>query len=300
MLNDLVAIGVVGYRIGKAKKAERLAAILRDRKSIRIQRILRGCLARRAFIRLLEDTRQHNRQQKGALKFQRLYRGHKGREAWEIERELMKFEIAAKPLFILVKQYTEELSRLASKISDLSSMMEQLKSEISESEIELFTVQRTTAHYSDSSRLNKTPQRFVTKYLRVRLKDYIVQHSELYTRKSNEFSKLQLKVNETNRLLRVTQRELVPLTAGCIINVKKNRGIRLRALVRRRDDSCIRIQSLWRGYVIRKGFKDPARDYWISCTDEQQSEQVYYYNTWTGETAWKMPFIFKFGISRSG
>jgi hypothetical protein len=39
---------------------------------------------------------------------------------------------------------------------------------------------------------------------------------------------------------------------------------------------------------------NPVRDYWIECVDEEQSSQPYYYNTASGETAWKMPLAYKY------
>jgi hypothetical protein len=134
----------------------------------------------------------------------------------------------------------------------------------------------------------------VTKFLRVRLKDYITQTTDVYNKKREVLVKLQTRSNEVARLTRKTKRELIPLTTGLITKVKAGRGKRLRAKIRKRDKSVKAIQSTYRGYVVRRGYRDPARDYWILCTDEEQSEQVYYYNTWTHATSWKPPFLFKY------
>lgn len=289
--------GFRGYLRGKAMREEKRLRQLKTRASKHIQRIVRGHQARMTAQWLMESEQLNRRKARGALLFQRLYRGHKGREAAEVERELIKFEESAKPLYILLQQYNEGLDHIAKQISILTEELIRLKEEITESELELAAVIQNKEKYTDSHRLNKTPQRFVTKYLRVRLRDYIVQNTELFDKKNAGLAQLQARMNELSRQKRKVNRELVPLTTGCITKVKLERGKRLRAQVRRRESSAVLIQKIWRGYLPRKGYRDPARDYWIPCTDEDQSEHPYYYNTWTQETSWLPPYIFRY-ISR--
>lgn len=286
--------GFKGYLKAKAVKEVRRLDQLKSRASKNIQKLIRGHLARMTARWLLEKARLNNRMSRGALLFQRLYRGHKGRESCEIERELIKFEEAAKPLYIMLQKNREETGQLSREIAILAEEISRIKEEITESELELASAMQNKEKYIDSFRLNKTPQRFVTKYLRVRLKDYIIQNTELLHRKNGKLNGLQSSFNELSRMTRKINRELVPLTTGCITKVKIERGKRLRALVRRKNLSAVLIQKKWRGHIIRKGYTDAARDYWIPCTDEDQSEHTYYYNTWTQETSWFPPFIFRY------
>jgi hypothetical protein len=60
-------------------------------------------------------------------------------------------------------------------------------------------------------------------------------------------------------------------------------------------------QKHWRGAIIRMAYRDPDRDYWIECMDEEQGDDKYYFNTWTSVTSWKAPFVYKvFGMGRAG
>lgn len=96
------------------------------------------------------------------------------------------------------------------------------------------------------------------------------------------------------RHVRAARRELFPLTAGMVSEVKRNRGKRLREQVRLQRRSCAKIQSLWRRALVRVAYCDPLRDYWIECFDEDQGPEVYYYNTWSQETSWKVPNAVKY------
>jgi hypothetical protein len=68
----------------------------------------------------------------------------------------------------------------------------------------------------------------------------------------------------------------------------------LRTKVRLLANSATKIQQLWRKTIARSAFLDPARDYWIECYDEEQSDQVFYFNTWTQETSWTKPLAYKY------
>ena len=110
-------------------------------------------------------------------------------------------------------------------------------------------------------------------------------------------SELQTKKVELRNLEREVQscrRELIPLTTGKITQIKRDRAVRLRDKVRHRKRCAIKIQALWRRACVRLSLRDPARDYWIECFDEEQGEKKFYYNTWTLETVWKMPPAFRY------
>ena len=96
------------------------------------------------------------------------------------------------------------------------------------------------------------------------------------------------------RHVRAARRELFPLTAGLVSEIKRNRGKRLRDKVRLQRASSAKIQGLWRRALVRVAYTDPLRDYWIECFDEDQGPDVYYYNTWSQETSWKVPSAVKY------
>jgi hypothetical protein len=112
------------------------------------------------------------------------------------------------------------------------------------------------------------------------------RQSELLVAKTN--------LRALERLVRAARRELFPLTAGMVSEIKKGRGKRLRAKVRLQRKSGGVIQSLWRRALVRVAYTDPLRDYWIECFDEDQGPEVYYYNTWSQETSWKVPNAVKY------
>ena len=102
------------------------------------------------------------------------------------------------------------------------------------------------------------------------------------------------------REIRGARRELLPLTAGAVREIKENRAKRLRALVRAQRAACIKMQALWRRALVRVAYKDPLRDYWIECLDVEQGPDPYYYNTWSQETSWKVPIAVKYFHRKRG
>lgn len=116
----------------------------------------------------------------------------------------------------------------------------------------------------------------------------------LLVTRQKEFITARTKTRDVERRIRSLRREIVPLTTGLVIFIKKDRGRRLRALVRLRKSSAIKIQSLWRRAIIRSLYVQPERDYWIECFDIEQGPDAYYFNTYTQVTAWKEPLSFRF------
>lgn len=96
-------------------------------------------------------------------------------------------------------------------------------------------------------------------------------------------------LRDVDRRIRATKRELVPLTTGLVVSVKRDRAQRLRNLVRSQRKASTIIQALWRRALVRVVYTDPLRDYWVECFDEEQGPEPYYYNTWSQETSWKEP-----------
>jgi hypothetical protein len=286
-----------GYR-GRILAAVAAALkILRTKQNIcavELQRFIRGCLGRMYYKHHKAVTERFNRERAAVLNIQRVYRGHKGREISEINHEVAKLEEKARPLFDLVLRKEADATKLAKVVRRMESRDKMLQDDIFEIERELENCMVTHQKYTDSARINGTPQRFLTKYLRVRLKDHFEHEKELYlvklsdlTKKRSELRKLQLEVE-------VARRELVPLTAGVVIDVKRARVARLRKMVRAKKTAATKMQALWRRALVKVAYKDSSRDYWIECMDEAQSDKPYYFNTWTNETLWKEPLAHKY------
>jgi hypothetical protein len=141
--------------------------------AVEIQRFLRGCMGRYYF-RLHKDIATFRKRQfNAAIVIQRVYRGHKGREASEIEKELQAMEHKAKPLIKHLQSLEEQANAMRKLISRLESMEKMLHSNLFDIERELGHCNLTTNKYTDSSRINGVPQRFLTKFLKVRLKDHL-------------------------------------------------------------------------------------------------------------------------------
>ena len=153
---------------------------------------------------------------------------------------------------------------------------------------------QTTSKYCDTMRINNTPQRFLTKYLRVRLKDHYEHEKALHLARHKEMTKKKSSIRGFDMEIEAARRELMPLTTGVVIHVKNERTKMLRKRVRGRNASAVKLQALWRRAIVRTAYSDPMRDYWIECYDLEQSDKPYYYNTYSEETVWKVPLAFKY------
>ena len=103
----------------------------------------------------------------------RIFRVHKGREARQIEFELQQLDSQARPLILHLKHQEEAAQKLGKQIHRMEDVEARLSENLFAIERELGQAQYTTSKYSDSSRINNTPQRFLTKFLIVRLKDLL-------------------------------------------------------------------------------------------------------------------------------
>ena len=165
-----------GYR-GRLLYAVAVALrILRTKQqyySIEIQRFLRGCIGRMQYKIFKELETRRKRKIKAVCLIQRIFRGHKGREIREIEYQLQILDVTAKPLILQLKHLEESKLTLSKLIHRLETNEERLKNNLFQIEREYSQCQYTTSKYSDSSRINNTPQRFLTKFLIIRLKDLL-------------------------------------------------------------------------------------------------------------------------------
>lgn len=165
-----------GYRGKLLAAVARAMRILRAKQqhfALEIQRVMRGCMGRVRFAIHKEFETRRRRQIASAIAIQRLYRGHKGREAAEIEHQLQTMETKAKPLILHLRHLEEAAQKLHKHVVRLTDVEKRMSDNLFEIERELGNCMRTTAKYSDSVRVNSTPQRFLTKFLKVRLKDLL-------------------------------------------------------------------------------------------------------------------------------
>jgi len=291
-----------GYRgkiVGIMMKQLKKLRLRKARAAVRIQCLVRGIIARAGVEHYKKNIIRDKIRKKAVILIQKIFRGHKGREARAIEKELRIFEAKAKPLVDLIKRLEDESLTQAKSIARLEHSVQRSEDELFKIERELAMCLATTSKYTDSARINNTPQRFLTKYLRVRLKDHYDHEKALHQARHKEMTKRKSSCRGFDVEIMMARRELLPLTTGVVIHVKKERTKILRGRVRGRQKSATKIQALWRGAYTRVHFKDPMRDYWVECHDLEQSEKPYYYNTWSEATEWKMPMIYKLFGGRS-
>lgn len=164
----------------RTMRAKMIVAILRALRILRakqyhnareIQRVYRGYRVRVKMEEMRAQLMAHLARVLASIKIQKIFRGHKGREIAEVERALKLSEEKAKPLYSLLRDLEEEGIKLTKTSSKLEGMIEHTEKEISEIIRELDHATKTTSKFTDSSRVNGIPQRFLTKYLIVRLND---------------------------------------------------------------------------------------------------------------------------------
>lgn len=290
-------------RIWRGYRGRILAAIAKALRQFRaeqmvaareVQRAYRGYLARRRVLKIRDARRLAIRHRIAAIKIQKLYRGHKGREAAELESQVAKMEGLARPLFDLLKTKEAEAIKLGKLITRLENKDKLMTDDIFEIEREYETALTTTAKYTDSARINGVPQRFLTKYIRVRLKDHLEHEKELHKAKFTDLQRRRAEMRKLQAEIVAARRELLPLTVGLVSDSKRNRTKRLRDKVRAQKRAATLMQALWRGALTRWAAMDPHMESWVQCYDEDQGEKVYYFNTMSEETAWKMPPAFKY------
>lgn len=339
-----------GYRgrlLAAVARALRLLRAQQQFATREIQRFLRGCMGRHYFAIHKEIVTREKRRAAAAVHLQRLFRGHKGREAKEVEEALQRLEFQAKPLFLHLRQLEIDAAKARKVVARLAHTEQMMAENLVEIERELEHCHKTTNKYTDSVRINSTPQRFLTKFLQVRLQD-LLDHEEVntvaykYNRDSGfvpfatcflsiqaiclmicifavaateflmlclmqevhrvkhiELKKRRADLRDLDRDILLTQRELVPLTTGLIANVKRERTVRLRALIWRRRKSAVAIQAVWRRALVRSALYDPHFESWVQRMDRTQSDQPYYFNTASRQIVWKKPLAYRYFGERS-
>jgi len=212
------------------------------------------------FRRIKELAFRRAKQIAAARHIQRLYRGYKGREARDIEKELQLMDHRARPLLAALREAEERAKALEAVVSRLEWEERHVRESLDEIQLELQFCLNTNNKYTDSSRINNIPQRFLTKFLRVRLKDHL-EHEQVLDISPYHFQKCvifiqqevqRVKFMELNtrrgdfrdaeRDVLALRRELVPLTTGLISDVKRKRAFQMRQAVRLKKTSVLKIQ----------------------------------------------------------
>ena len=258
-----------------------------------IQRVMRGTIARMHLEEARKEKARIERINRACQKVQRIFRGHKGREASYLEYELQRMEGMAAPLIKLLKEQEAAYEAQAKVVRQAAYKDQLLEEQLMQVKKELTHVIVTKSKFTDCDKITGTPQRFLTKYLRVRLQDHYDHEEEVFKVRRTELRREQKKEVERREAMEHTRRELVPLTTGLVAKAKKERSARLRQMVRDKRRAATLMQALWRRALTRITYKEEERDYWIECFDEQQGEEPYYFNTLTETTKWRAPRAYK-------
>eukprot|EP00601_Ochromonadales_sp_CCMP2298_P034234 CAMPEP_0173350688 /NCGR_PEP_ID=MMETSP1144-20121109/15044_1 /TAXON_ID=483371 /ORGANISM="non described non described, Strain CCMP2298" /LENGTH=934 /DNA_ID=CAMNT_0014298705 /DNA_START=87 /DNA_END=2892 /DNA_ORIENTATION=- len=286
-----------GYRGRLLAAVARALRVLRAKQQFyaaEMQRYMRGCIGRHHFKVQRELETRRLRSVVAALLLQRIFRGHKGRESREIESRLQRLDSQARPLILQLKHLEEERGKLAKLIRRQEDFESRLAENLVQIEREIGQCEWTTAKYMDSSRINNMPQRFLTKFLLVRLKDLLVHESETHKVKFTELQTRRAELRDLDRDITFAQRELIPLTTGVISNVKHERTDALRRRVHERRDAARRVQAVWRRALVRCSLYDAYKEYWVEKLDRDLSDSPFYYNVQSKEVLWQKPLAYMF------
>ena len=281
----------------RCNRARHLASMARSLNHLReeerkaackLQAIWRGRRGKAAAERkrnLLEEVR---RRERGALGLQRIFRGHKGREGWEVAFHIKRLETMARPLFERQAALTKEKEDIAKEAAMLAAKMTAMREDTDELRLELSQMLGATKKYWDSHRITGAPQRFLSKFLKVRLTEQLQEQEALLAEDQDHYNQLVVQARTKQRLLRQVHRELAPLTEGMSLKTKRDRSTRLREKVRLERWAATLIQRCFRGMRLRAALFSWYRDYWIEVVDETTGD-VYFYNTWSEEVRWAKP-----------
>ncbi|CAM9288359.1 unnamed protein product [Ectocarpus sp. 13 AM-2016] len=253
-----------------------------------IQRIYRGFKGRlRAKARRKVFESDLGREA-AAMNIERVFRGHKGRERFEVKQHLRALESKARPLLLKLDELTHNAAKLSERQRFVATAVKPLRAEHVTIREELFHIRHTTDKYTDSDKVNGCRQRFLTKFLQVRLVELKANVEERLEKLDAEAIEIEVKERHNTRVIRQTERELIPLGKGTVEKVKLLRTARLRKKARSERSGSITIQRIFRGWRVRRAINSWYRDYWIESEDAATGD-VYYVNTWNQEMRWVKP-----------
>eukprot|EP00752_Nemacystus_decipiens_P012503 g11074.t1 len=268
-------------------------------KGEQIQRVYRGFKGRlraKARRRVFESDLGR---EAAAMAIGRIFRGHKGRERFECKQHLRSLEDKARPLLLKLDELIANAAKLSERARFLQMTAEPLRTEHTTIREELFHIRHTTDKYTDSDKVNGCRQRFLTKFLQVRLVELKRTVEGRLEKLDAEAIEVEVKERHNTRILRQTERELIPLGKGTVEKVKLLRTARLRKKVRSERRGASIIQRVFRGWRVRKAINSWYRDYWVESEDAATGD-VYYVNTWNQELRWTKPLEMSLFESSSG
>ena len=160
----------------RANRARYLSAMARSMRELRareyanarsIQKMWRARLGRFKAARRRILIQELKRRERAAVDMCRVFRGHKGREKWEVAFQLQRLEEMCAPLYAREKELLEEKAQLVSQAEKLKVTLEANRADTDALREEMETMLTVKHKFWDTSRINGTPQRFLTEYVLV-------------------------------------------------------------------------------------------------------------------------------------
>ncbi|KAG5184809.1 hypothetical protein JKP88DRAFT_354359 [Tribonema minus] len=279
---------VRGRQLSKLQLALCVARRLRSEAANKIQRVWRGHRGRARHARLRAEAGAAALRERMALRVQRVFRGHVGRGAAEARRALRAVESRARPLLQQREALAarEDAESAALRQSRATLEPERLRAQALAEELDHAVV--TKDLYTDSDKLSGVPQRFLTKFLQVRLQELRAASDAKLKALEHSCEQQAKKVRHTQRLLRQVRKELNAIGGGAADKVRLERSNRIRRRVRAERGAATTIQRHFRGWRVRRAVWSWCRDYWVAQEDPATGD-MYYYNTWSQEARWTKP-----------
>jgi len=236
--------GMRGRYFALMARAMRELRIKENKAAIVIQSQVRIILAKKLVREMKEQERILKVREISAMNIQKTFRGHKGREYFEIQRNLRRFEGQAAPLIERLEELNELYFETEKRIERLGIEFEEFEEDTHNLEEEMVRSQRTNAKFTDSSRVNGTPQRFLTKFIAVRLEELYEEQKVKVQELAENHRASQVELGSVQVSIRQTRRELIPMTSGLIDKTRLERTGRLRELVRAKEFGSVEFQRL--------------------------------------------------------
>ncbi|CAM9688524.1 unnamed protein product [Chrysoparadoxa australica] len=259
--------------------------------AISIQKVFRGFKGRKKAKKKRAELNLARLMESSALAIQRVLRGHKGRERWECCYHLQEMDSKIRPLKQQLAEYEQKREKIRAELDVRRTTQVPLKEVLKEVKEEMFHVSNTKDRYTDSNKVTGVMQRFMTKFLLVRLQEINKATLKRLKKLDKECLDREVNLRQLDRLIREVQRELLPMGKGLTDKVILQRTSRLRTMVRTQKRAATSIQKVFRGWRVRTAIASEVRQYWIEVEDEATGD-IYYFNTWSEEAVWHRPLAY--------